>query len=271
MSAQTEARAARGNRLWRWLTDRPDDTVLLWAFRGLLVVTFVVLGLDLAELQRQMPEDAAAARPAIPALAPPDSPYLPSVRQDIPGRIDVDPDATAMLKQTARFDLVEGGRLIFEGAIDQGTAERFGREIEKRGAYVRTVVINSPGGSVADALAIARMIRDAGYDTEIGPNGYCASSCPLVFAGGRNRVAARDASLGVHRVFGTGGGTRDPATVMVETQRVSAECQRFLIDMGVDARVWIHAMETPREELFYFTTKELIELRLATRIADAAK
>lgn len=271
MSAQLEARAPRESRLRRFLSDRPDETVLLWAFRTLLIATFVILGLDLADLQRQMPDAASATTgPTLPGYLSPNNPYLPSVREDVPGRPDSDPGMAALLKQAARFELVAGGRLMFDGAIDPGAALRFSEEIERRGSYIRTVVINSSGGSVVDALSIAKMIRDAGFDTEIGPGGYCASSCPLVFAGGRHRSVAVDASIGVHRIFATGAGIQDPAAVMADAQRVSAECQRFLIEMGVDPRVWVHAMETPKEELFYFNPRELIEYRLATHIEVAA-
>jgi hypothetical protein len=55
-----------------------------------------------------------------------------------------------------------------------------------------------------------------------------------------------------------------PADGMQHVQRVSAECQRYLRDMGIDALVWIHAMETPAEELFTFKADELLTLKLAT-------
>ena len=51
---------------------------------------------------------------------------------------------------------------------------------------------------------------------------------------------------------------------MSSAQRVSAEVQRYLRDMGVDSQVWVHAMETPANELFYFKPDELLTLKLAT-------
>jgi hypothetical protein len=33
--------------------------------------------------------------------------------------------------------------------------------------------------------------------------------------------------------------------------------------------VWVHAMETPRDQLFYFTFDEMLKLRLATEKAAA--
>jgi len=36
--------------------------------------------------------------------------------------------------------------------------------------------------------------------------------------------------------------------------------------MGIDPLVWVHAMETPKDELFYFTPDEMVDLKLATGI-----
>ena len=52
---------------------------------------------------------------------------------------------------------------------------------------------------------------------------------------------------------------------MESGQRVSAECQRYLHEMGVDPQVWVHAMETPKERLYFFKRDELLALKLATR------
>jgi hypothetical protein len=256
-----------GSRLRRWLSDRPDEAVLRWAFRGLLVATFVILGLDLAEMQRQTPSQAD---PVFPGMLPQIEPYLPSIREGGPAGpgtgSDSTPETVAGLRNPVTFELVDGGRLRFDGSIEPGSAERFAEEIGKRGDYIKTVVLNSPGGSVADALVIATMIREAGFNTEIASGSYCASSCPLVFAGGTERAAAEDASIGVHRVFAADATAGTPASGMDNAQAVSAECQRFLLEMGVDPRVWIHAMETPKDELFYFTPDEMIKLNLATVI-----
>ena len=51
---------------------------------------------------------------------------------------------------------------------------KFAAEVSKRGDYMKTVVLNSPGGSVADALAMGRLIRDRNFATEIEPGQYCA-------------------------------------------------------------------------------------------------
>jgi hypothetical protein len=52
---------------------------------------------------------------------------------------------------------------------------------------------------------------------------------------------------------------------MAEAQQISAECQNYLAEMGVDLRLWVHAMETPKEELYFLKPEELLSLKLATQ------
>ena len=75
-------------------------------------------------------------------------------------------------------------------------------------------MLNSPGGSVADALAMGRLIREKKFATEVEAGKYCVSSCPLVFAGGVDRRAGDKATIGVHQVaaIAFGRATARPAT-----------------------------------------------------------
>jgi hypothetical protein len=165
------------------------------------------------------------------------------------------------------FELVGDGRLMAVGTIEPGTAEAFAAEVAKRGSYVKTVVLASPGGSVTDALAMGRLVRKQAFATEV--NGTCASSCPLVFAGGAERRAGEHARIGVHQVFAVTTTASNLAAGMDSGQRVSAECQKYLREMGVDVGVWMHAMETPKEQLYWFKPHELLALKLATQSAGA--
>ena len=55
-----------------------------------------------------------------------------------------------------------------------------------------------------------------------------------------------------------------PRDEMDLAQRISARCQRYLGDMGVSLRVWVHAMETPHDKLFVFKPDELKSLNIVT-------
>lgn len=256
-------RRSLGERIIDALGDRPDETILRWGLRGLILATIVVVGLDLKHMIEAAPIEDPTADPANPSPVR----VLPTTRPDDDRGPAADPDRVDDMRGVMRFELVGGNRLLATGLIEPGAAERFAREVELRGEYIEIVELASSGGSVLDALAIGRRIRDLGAKTEISAGSYCASSCPLVFSGGVERRASAEAAIGVHQISRTGSDAMvSPAEVMEEAQHVSADVQTYLTEMDIDARVWVHAMRTPPDELFYFSPEELIELNLATEI-----
>jgi hypothetical protein len=54
---------------------------------------------------------------------------------------------------------------------------------------------------------------------------------------------------------------------MSVAHNISATCQRYLREMGIDLQVWVHAMETPHDKLFVFKPEELKSLNLVTSAA----
>jgi len=259
-------------RFSAWLSDNPEEAVFRWILRTAVTVTIAVLAADLAGKNGWISnEDVAAAPGEIrPDSAPSDSPgLLPSILAPLlPGgdrRLMTLPRPDGALAQAMTFELVGGGRLMATGTITPGSSRSFAAEIERRGDYVKTVVLNSPGGSVVDALAMGRLIRERKFATEIEAGKYCASSCPLVFAGGTERRAGDRATIGVHQVAANKSAVNGPPRdEMSIAQNVSARCQRYLGEMGVDLQVWVRAMETPNDKLFVFKPDELKSLALVT-------
>ena len=252
--------------LARWVGGKPDDDVLRWLYRGLMVATLAVLALDYGDIRSM-----TAARSASPSTTQPfDEPAAEPLPQTRRGgekrRAPPVREADGALKDAMRFELASDGRLEAYGTITPGSAKRFAEEVGKRGVYIKTVVLRSPGGSVQDALAMGRLIRDKGFATEVEDGRYCASSCPLVFAGGVERRAGPKAAIGVHQVSALRTADLTGDAGMENAQMISAECQKYLRAMGIDLGVWVHAMETPRDELYYFTSAELTDLKLATTV-----
>jgi hypothetical protein len=255
-----------------WLSNNADQAVLRWIFRSALTVTIAVLAADLAGMQGWI---ANPDPEATPAELRPDSPVLdlPSLVPSILAPLLPGGDRRAMplpqphgaMAMPMTFELVGGGKLMATGTITPGISASFAAEIGRHGEYIKTVVLNSPGGSVADALAMGRLIRERKIATEVEAGKYCASSCPLVFAGGVERRAGDRAMIGVHQVAAigsrAGGPPRDEMSVV---QNISARCERYLGEMGVSLQVWVHAMETPHDRLFVFKPDELQSLNLVT-------
>jgi hypothetical protein len=264
-------------RFHGWLSDDADDAVLRWIFRGVLTVTIVALTADLARMEGWTADPDAAAPPAeigvdSPALDPGMLPSILAPRlPDGDKRLIPLPQPGGTMAKPMTFELVGGGKLMATGTITPGISQSFAAEVGRHGDYIRTVVLNSPGGSVTDALTMGRLIRERKFATEVEAGKYCASSCPLMFAGGIERRAGERAMIGVHQVAAirsaTAGPPRDEMSV---AQNISARCEHYLADMGVSLQVWVHAMETPHDRLFVFRPDELKSLDVVTASSPIA-
>jgi hypothetical protein len=241
-----------------------DGAIIRAAFYALLAGTVGVLSVDYYELS------------AANAALGPDRPILPSSLPAAPGfapdqRVTTDP---SVLSAPLTIELTAGGVLALTGTIDLGSAERFLSEVEARGEYVTTVRLDSPGGSVRDALAIGQTLRDRGLSTSVAAGALCASSCPLILASGVERLVSSDAAVGVHQIYPSAmtgtpvdiDGLRAAGSAMSDAQTVTAQISRHLDAMGIASGVWLHALETPPNRLYYFSDAELVDLKLATAI-----
>jgi hypothetical protein len=136
---------------------------------------------------------------------------------------------------------------------------------------VKTVWFLSPGGSVLDAMNIGRSIRKRKLNTSVADKGYCASSCPLAFAGGVARHAGSQAMIGVHQIYAVPQGTETWHDGISAAQQISAQCEEYLVSMGVDAGAWIKAMQTPKERLYIFRPEELKALKFTAQEVPVTK
>jgi hypothetical protein len=248
------------NLVWRYLSRFDEGEVIRWAFRGMLVGTIGVLALDLSELVERnggfFPAEAVLPSPAETGVDPRE--FLTTDE--------------AKLKGAMTFALGAGGVLEAQGTIDVGAAARFAAEIAARGEYVKTVALNSPGGSLEDAMAMARLIREKGIATEVADGALCASSCPLVVAGGTERRAGPRAAVGVHQFYAVGASdTLAPAQAMSDAQATTARITRLLVELDVDPAMWLHALDTPPRALYYFSAEELAKYRLVTGVEPVAE
>ncbi len=245
---------------------RIDDGMLMrGAFFVLLAASATFLVIDVREM--------LATNSELPGFDPmhDDQPVLPPALTDgRPAAPPVEPASPSeILRKAMTFDLKPGGVLMAEGTIDPGAAGRFAQEIEARGEYVKTVQLNSPGGSVDDAIAMSKLIREKKLQTRIASRGLCASSCPIAFSGGAERIAEKDAVIGVHQVFN---GSRERPTAeqaMSSAQSTTARVARHLDEMGIGSGLWLHALETPPDRLYYLSEKEMADFKLVTQPVQA--
>jgi hypothetical protein len=258
--------SAAADRPGFWQSALSDGPIIRAAFYAMLAGTLTVLYLDYRELS------AADAT----TLATPLEPVLPAFDPRGPAMVP-GPSVTTdydVLRQPLSVELVAQGVLKLTGTFDPGSSDRFASEIGARGEYVTTVVLDSPGGSVTDAMAIGTLIAEKGYATRIESGGLCASSCPLAFAGGRERQATIDSAIGIHQVYAAAQADALPTAAlaagnaMSEAQKTTATISRHLAAMDVDPAVWLHALETPPDRLYYLSPDELVRYRLVTDIDE---
>ncbi|MEO0401791.1 MAG: hypothetical protein AAF214_05400, partial [Pseudomonadota bacterium] len=142
-----------------------------------------------------------------------------------------------------------------EGGIRAGDAPRLIDLMTETGA--ETLLLQSPGGSVSDALALGRFIRSQGINTQMLAGEFCLSACPYLLAAGEQRDIDRDATVGVHQHY-FGENTFLPAAFAVEDiQRGQGEVMTYLDEMGINPLVMQHALSTPPDEIYILLPSEL--------------
>jgi hypothetical protein len=87
--------------------------------------------------------------------------------------------------------------LLLEGAIEENDSEQFENTLRQAG-QIAEVLLDSPGGSERDGLAIGRLIRRRGLSTRILANARCESACADVFLGGVARRVEEGGHYGIH-------------------------------------------------------------------------
>jgi hypothetical protein len=153
--------------------------------------------------------------------------------------------------------LEAGASALLEGTIAEGDAERIVKQMGELAELPGRVILNSPGGSVRDALEIGRYLRGERMDTALRDGDICYSACPYLLAAGVDREVPDSASVGVHQHY-FGESTLLPAFVAVEDiQRGQGEVMVYLDDMGIDPMVMRHALVTPPDEIYVLLPEEL--------------
>lgn len=236
---------------------------------GLQVVLAVLLmGRDLVAAIPFSTRDSASPqfdRPVAPGdqtrrYKPDDMPLAPP-RDGNPTRVF---ETTGDMPKRLAFS-VEGPQMTLTGAIADGDAERAISYLEARASDVQHVRLNSPGGSVRDALAIGRALRDRELGTRLEAGDICLSACPYILAGGVTRQVDDLAQVGVHQHYFDANSVL-PAFLAVESiQAGQGDVMAHFKEMGVDPLVMLHALRTPPKEIYVLLPEQLQTYKLSTK------
>lgn len=188
---------------------------------------------------------AASQSKGASVLEPP-----PIVRTNVapPPIIQVrDPIATAL----------DNATLQIHGALTQGSAAQFAR-ILKQHPQARTVVLDSAGGSIGEALDIADMIREARLNTYVERS--CLSACTLILLAGTDRAASPNARIGFHRPTFVGATSGDLPTL-------NSVARSLYDEAGVAPTFTDRTFDTSPSDMWYPTNSELFVAHVLTRIS----
>lgn len=170
------------------------------------------------------------------------------------------------------FDAEDGCYLRLDGPIVPGDLERFLPSLQNSPRSQRILCLNSPGGSLHEAVLIGQRLTNVGTRIEAGKQ--CLSACAVIFMAGRrsidDRVAVPDrimhatARLGFHAPALTIADGRYDSETVSQAYDVSTRAIAVLIDASSD---WhfpngrlTEMLGTPASSMTYVET-----------IADAAR
>jgi len=147
------------------------------------------------------------------------------------------------------FHINDAETLIrLEGRIGARDAVNFKKAL-RAAPKARTIDLDSPGGSLIIALAIAEDIIGQGFRTRIPKDDQCLSACALLFFAGETREAEGD--LGVHQIASTKSGDFQFA------QAALADVLDFFRRANVDPQITQLMLATPPDAMHVFSSEEI--------------
>ena len=125
-----------------------------------------------------------------------------------------------------------------------------------------TVVLNSDGGDVDEAIQMGRVIRAKGAVTRVWFKDSCLSSCVFVLAGGQMRIPL--GKIGIHRpYFANLNPNASIADIQQSRDRMLTEITKYFRDMDIGSSLADEMMSIPPEKMKILSQSQLEKYRLS--------
>ena len=189
--------------------------------------------------------------------------------------------------------------LSVEGRITPGSAAAFARAVDALNGRKLPILLSSRGGSVLDAFKMGTLIRERGLSVAVArtqilgcpernpacPTAHavvtvggavCASACPLILAGGVERIAGPAAEIGVHQITTmfkepTGSIGLTTTRKIYEDSGADLAVDSYLIAMRIGEPVMTLLRKTPAGGIRWLSQEELRTAWMVTATLDAAE
>jgi len=140
--------------------------------------------------------------------------------------------------------------VMLNGEVTHSLASDFRRALAAR-PNASIIVLNSPGGYVDNALQVAHEVRQRGMSTLVADGMGCYSACAYIFFAGQQRYV--EGELGVHQISAE-------VADLVLAQTTLGDVLDALDAFGVEQEIISVMLRTPPEDMYIFTTSEVLEL-----------
>lgn len=154
--------------------------------------------------------------------------------------------------------------LVMDGAIEQGDSQRMINLIKN--SPVQFMVangmrVNSTGGSVGEALKLARIVESSGLYFRVEGSDVCASACFVLYAAAPARWVSDDAQILVHRPYLAGTPkSSSEYTGTVKTQQQATSIMRdYLQARSIPSSLIDKMMTYPSTKAHRITKGELFD------------
>jgi hypothetical protein len=140
------------------------------------------------------------------------------------------------------------------GAIAEGDADALRSVVKsanESGRLVSGIRLNSPGGSLAEGVRLAEIIRFGKIATVVANGATCASACFVAFAAGDPKYVSYSASVGIHGASDANGHET------VEAGAATVSMARIVKDLGVPTPIIGKMVVTPPDQIVWLGPDDL--------------
>jgi hypothetical protein len=166
--------------------------------------------------------------------------------------------ADAAKLSTIKLD--KGWTIVVTGEIERGDGAKFRSEASKYDDVL--ILLESPGGSLADAIDIGETIRLKGYSTAVINGSECNSACALIWLAGTPHALSRSGRIGFHAAYSDRSGS------VQESGVANAMVGRYLTLLNLPEKAIIFATSSPPSELSWLTASNYTSTGIDVAIID---
>ena len=149
--------------------------------------------------------------------------------------------------------------VVAVGEVAPGDASQIREAVRSQPGKQVGLLVSSPGGSVREAAEVADMVKRWRLPVFVGRE--CVSACFLILAASPERMASRDARIGVHSASRFG--AED-----VNALAVTTAMARAVADYGVPPSIVGRMVATRPDEVAWLSAAELRAMRVSV-VEDA--